>query len=148
MSFISTLYGAGNKPHFVSYDGGSTYTTQTYCELPQWKLATTMTTEFGHSISGNTKPIAEFDGSVFNGYAEGLWIYRLYLDGHLVGTYQFQNQAFFVPIAFDRVEGVCMSIELTPSVAFTDTTAVVPTSAGFAVLITAAFMFTKRRHYR
>lgn len=146
MSFMSTLYGAGNKPHFISYDGGSTYTTQTYCELPQWKLANTMTTEFGSSIGGRTKPLAEFDGQVFNGFAEGLWIYRLFSEGQLVATYQFQNQAFCIPIIFDRVEGVCMSVSLTPSVAFTDTatSTPIPAPSGFFMLICSAIFCLRK----
>lgn len=146
MGFNSTLYGSGNKPHFISYSGGSTYTTQTYCEPPQWKLANNMTTEFGAAISGATKPVATFDGQVFNGFADGLWIYRLYKDGDLVATYQFQDQVFCIPAVFDRVEAVCMSIGLTPSVAVaTDNPSTpVPTPAGVLILLGAA-LIRKRR---
>lgn len=146
MSFMSTLYGAGNKPHFISYDGGSTYTTQTYCELPQWKLATTMTTEFGSSIGGNTKPVAEFGGQVFNGFAEGLWIYRLFSEGQLVATYQFQNQAFCISIVFDRVEAVCMSVDLSPSVAAAQTLTAVPAPASLVIFAAAIAAFRRKRN--
>jgi len=150
MSFISMLYGQGNKPYSISYDGGSTYTTQTYCEPPQWKLANTMTTEFASSINGatHTQPLAEFNGSVFNGFAEGLWIYRVFLKGELVATYQFKDQAFCIPIEFDRVEGVCMGVSLTPSAAFVSEQLVtpVPSPASVAVLICSALFFIKRNH--
>jgi hypothetical protein len=149
MGFQSTLYGAGNKPHFISYDGGSTYTTQTYCELPEWKLANTMTTEFSASIDGytHTKPLAEFGGTVFNGFAEGLWIYRVFLKGQLVATYQFQDQLFCIPIHFDRVEGVCMGITLTPSAAFApvESTTPVPAPASVAILICSALFAIRRK---
>lgn len=146
--FNSTLYGSGNKPHFISYSGGSTYTTQTYCEPPQWKLANTMTTEFSSAISGATKPVAEFDGGVFNGYASGLWIYRLFKDGDLVATYQFQDQAFCVPAVFDRVEAVCMSIDLTPSVALAadNASTPVPAPASIVILICSALIFLRKTY--
>jgi len=147
--FNSTLYGAGNKPHFISYSGGSTYTTQTYGEPPQWKLANTMTTEFGPSISGKTEPVASFDGQVFNGFAQGLWIYRLFKDGNLVATYQFSDQAFCIPISFDRVEAVCMSVALTPSVALAadNASTPVPTPASIVILICST-LFSLRKTSR
>ena len=147
MGFNSTLYGSGNKPHFISYSGGSTYTTQTYCEPPQWKLANNMTTEFGAAISGATKPVATFDGQVFNGFADGLWIYRLYKDGDLVATYQFQDQVFCIPAVFDRVEAVCMSVSLTPSIGVADNSTPVPAPASIVILICSA-LFSPRKTSR
>jgi hypothetical protein len=141
------LYGNGNTPHFVSYSGGSTYTTQTYCEPPQWKLAYTMTTEFGGSIGGKTVPIAEYSCGVFSGEAHGLWIYRLFKGGDLVGTYQFQDQVFCVPADFDRVEGVCMSVWGTPSTA--EAAAPVPSPAPLALLVcTVIAIACNRRQHR
>jgi hypothetical protein len=143
----TTLYGTGNKPHFVSYSGGSTYTTQTYCEPPQWKLAYTMTTEFGDSIGSKTVPIAEYSCGVFSGEAHGLWIYRLFKGGDLVGTYQFQDQVFCVPADFDRVEGVCMSVWVTPSGLAVDagTPTPVPTPAPMVLLVCAAIFCGRRK---
>jgi hypothetical protein len=145
--FNTTLYGSGNKPHFVSYSGGSTYTTQTYGELPQWKLATTMTTEFGDSINSRTQPVATFDGQVFNGFAQGLWIYRLFKNDNLVATYQFYDQAFCIPVSFDSVEAFCMSVALTPSVAFAAAAPPappIPTPASVSVLICSALFFSRK----
>jgi hypothetical protein len=151
MSFVSMLYGEGNKPYSISYSGGSTYTTQTYCEPPQWKLANTMTTEFAPSINGatHTQPLAEFNGGVFNGFAEGLWIYRVFLNGELVATYQFQDQAFCIPIEFDRVEGVCMSVSLSPSFAFAndEPPPPIPSPASIVILICSA-LFSLRKTSR
>lgn len=151
MSFVSMLYGEGNKPYSISYSGGSTYTTQTYCELPEWKLANTMTTEFGPSINGatHTQPLAVFNGGVFNGFAEGLWIYRLFLNGQLVATYQFQDQAFCIPIEFDRVEGFCMGVSLSPSFAFAtpESATPIPSPASVVVLICSA-LFALRKTSR
>ena len=114
MGFTSIFYGSGNKPYTASYEG-STYTTQTYCEPPQYKAALTMPTEFGSSIQGNTVPLAEYSNTMFTGEATGLWIYKLYLNDQLVGVYQFSNQAFSFSVTFDRVEGFCMGVPLTPS---------------------------------
>ena len=114
MGFTSIFYGSGNKPYTASYEG-STYTTQTYCEPPQYKAALTMPTEFRSSIQGNTVPLAEYSNTMFTGEATGLWIYKLYLNDQLVGVYQFSNQAFSFSVTFDRVEGFCMGVPLTPS---------------------------------
>lgn len=150
MGIQSILYEQGNKPHFVSYSGGSTYTTQTYTEPPEWKLANTMTTEFGPSINGytQTQPLAEFVGKVFSGHAEGLWIYRLFLNGQLVATYQMRDQVFCIPIEFDRVEGFCMEVSFSPSavLAPVQTTIPVPAPGFVAVLICSAFFCTKKKN--
>lgn len=114
MGFTSIFYGSGNKPYTASYEG-STYTTQTYCEPPQYKAALTMPTEFGSSIQGNTVPLAEYSNTMFTGEVTGLWIYKLYLNDQLVGVYQFSDQAFSFSVTFDRVEGFCMGVPLTPS---------------------------------
>jgi len=114
MGFTSTFYGQGQFPYTASYEG-STYTTQAYTHPPEYKSALTMTTEFGSSIQGNTVPLAEYSNTMFTGEAIGLWIYRLYFDGQLVGTYQMSDQQFSFPVTFDRVEGLCMGVSLTPS---------------------------------
>jgi hypothetical protein len=110
-----------------------------------------MTTEFAPSINGatHTQPLAEFNGGVFNGFAEGLWIYRVFLNGELVATYQFQDQAFCIPIEFDRVEGVCMSVSLSPSFAFAndEPPPPIPSPASIVILICSA-LFSLRKTSR
>lgn len=140
MGFNSVFYGSGNKPHFVTYSG-SCYTTQTYCELPQFKPSLNMTTQFSDSISGYTQPLAEYKGGVFSGEANGYWIYKLYKGEHLVGVYQFVNQVFCVPVDFDRVEGYCTSIPLTPAVGV----AVVPSPAPLILMLCGAAVFYRRK---
>ena len=143
MSFSSIFYGSGNKPYTASYEG-STYTTQEYCHLPEYKAALTMTTEFGGSISGHTQPLAAYDSQLFSGKAVGVWVYKLYLQGHLVGTYQFSDQVFCFPATFDRVEGYCLSVSTTPSIA-SDNTQAVPNPSSLLILAFAAFAAIKRR---
>jgi hypothetical protein len=140
MGFNSVFYGSGNKPHFVTYSG-SCYTTQTYCELPQFKPSLNMTTQFSDSISGYIQPLAEYKGGVFSGEANGYWIYKLYKGEHLVGVYQFVNQVFCVPVDFDRVEGYCTSIPLTPAVGV----AVIPSPAPLILMLCGAAVFYRRK---
>ena len=167
MGFSSIFYGSGNKPYTASYEG-STYTTQTYCEPPLYKAALTMPTEFGASISGHSNALASYSSTMLTGEASGLWIYKLFLNDQLVGVYQFNNQAFSFSVTFDRVEGFCMGVPLTPNtsaVLYPGTTAVsysgmtampylgipesedpaVPAPASFVVLLCAALVGIRRK---
>jgi hypothetical protein len=51
---------------------------------------------------------------MLTGEASGLWIYKLFLNDQLVGVYQFSDQAFSFSVTFDRIEGFCMGVPLTP----------------------------------
>jgi hypothetical protein len=153
MGFTSTFYGQGQFPYTASYEG-STYTTQAYTHPPEYKSALSMTTEFGSAIQGNTVPLAEYNNTMFTGEAVGLWIYRLYFDGQLVGTYQLCDQQFSFTVTFDRIEGFCMSVPLTPG-----TTAVpylgtpepeppppIPSPASIVILICSALFSLRKTH--
>ena len=157
MGFTSIFYGNGNKPYTASYEG-STYTTQTYCEPPQYKAALTMPTEFGSSIQGNTVPLAQYSNTMFTGEASGLWIYKLYLNDQLVGVYQFSDQAFSFSVTFDRVEGFCLGVPLTsgtPAISYTETSEPppppsplpIPSPASIVILICSA-IFSLRKTSR
>lgn len=104
----ATLYGQGLLPHGVRWQG-STYITQAY------GAPLTFTQDFSYpsswwekAIEGSTMPAAEYAQTLFIGDVQGFWIFRLYLDGNLVGTYTFSDQQFVVPVTFDRVEAVTM----------------------------------------
>ena len=144
MGFTSTFYGQGQFSHRAAYEG-STYTTQAYTQPPQFKPALSMTTEFGGSISGNTIPLATYSDTMFTGEAVGLWVYKLYLNGELVATYQMSDQQFCISVAFDRVEGFCLGVPLTPSEG--TTTAAVPAPASLTLIVVAgiAALFRKRK---
>jgi hypothetical protein len=104
-----------------------------------------MTTEFGGSISGNTVPLATYSDTMFTGEAVGLWIYKLYLNGELVGTYQMSDQQFCISVAFDQVEGFCLGVPLTPSEATTTTAVSAPASLTLIVAAGIAALFRKRK---
>ena len=145
MGFTSTFYGQGQFPYTVAY-GGSTYTTQAYTHAPEYKPALSMTTEFSHSIQGNTVSLADYSNTMFVGEAVGLWVYRLYLNNQLVGIYQMSDQQFCFSITFDRIEGFCMGVPLTPSYAITTTSMTVPTPASAMLIACAGIvaLFMKR----
>jgi hypothetical protein len=144
MGFTSTFYGQGQFPYTVSY-GGSTYTTQAYTQPPEYKAALSMTTEFSDAINGNAVPLAEYNNTMFVGEAVGLWIYKLYLNGELVGTYQMSDQQFCISATFDRIEGFCLGVPLTPSAVISTT--VVPAPASLILIIIAGItaLFKKRK---
>jgi hypothetical protein len=139
MGFTSTFYGQGQFPYTVAY-GGSTYTTQAYTQPPEYKAALSMTTEFSDAINGNAVPLAEYNNTMFVGEAVGLWIYKLYLNGELVGTYQMSDQQFCISATFDRIEGFCLGVPLTPSAA-------VPAPASLTLIVIAGItaLFKKRK---
>lgn len=133
----ATLYGQGLLPHSVRWQG-STYITQSY------GAPLTFTQDFSYptnwwekAIEGSTVPAAEYAQTLFIGDVQGFWIFRLYLDGNLVGTYTFSDQQFVVPVTFDRVEAVAMGgmpfssssalVSAKGSVPTTDTDPTVPT---------------------
>jgi hypothetical protein len=146
MGFTSTFYGQGQFSYTASYEG-STYTTQAYTQPPQYKPALSMTTQFDDSISGNTVPLAVYSNTMFTGEAVGLWVYKLYLNGQLVGTYQMSDQQFCISATFDRVEGFCLGVPLTPSEAEASTTTLVPAPASLTLIMAAgiAALFGKRK---
>lgn len=150
MGFTSTFFGQGQFPYTTSYEG-STYVTQAYTNPPEYKSSLSMTTQFSNAINGNTVPLAEYNSTLFVGEAIGIWVYRLYLNGQLVGTYQLSDQQFCIPATFDRVEGFCMSVPVnTPVFPYPGTPEPepppVPTPASFILIACAgiAALFGKR----
>lgn len=104
----ATLYGQGLLPHGVRWQG-STYITQAY------GAPLTFTQDFSYpsswmqkALEGSTVPAAEYAQTLFIGDVQGFWIFRLYLDGNLVGTYTFLDQSFTIPVTFNRVEAMAM----------------------------------------
>ena len=104
----SILYGVGNK-FYESNAEGSTYVEFSYTS----ELSFTESLE--HPVPTNeaiyTPTVGNsYDNVVFMGMADGFWVHRLFLDGHLVGTFTFMNQQFTIPIKFDFVESVAMQM--------------------------------------
>jgi hypothetical protein len=151
MGFTSTFFGQGQFPYTTSYEG-STYVTQAYTNPPEYKSSLSMTTQFSNAINGNTVALAEYNSTLFTGEAVGLWIYRLYFDGQLVGIYQMCDQQFSFPVTFDRVEGFCMGVPLTPAIPYRGTpepepSPPIPSPASIAILICYTF-FSLRKNPR
>jgi len=104
----ATLYGNGMLPHAVRWQG-STYLSQSYgAPLTFTQDFSSATNWWTPALEGQTQALAEYNQNLLVGNVEGFWIFRLYLDGNLVGTYTFFDQSFTVPVTFDRVEAVAM----------------------------------------
>jgi hypothetical protein len=120
------LYGRGLMPYTVKWQG-STYLSQTYGEpLTFTQDFSSATNWWTPALEGATQPLAQYDQNIFIGDVEGLWIFRLFLDGNLVGTYTFANQSFTIPIRFDRVEAVAMGMPFSATGAFVTSTGSTP----------------------
>jgi hypothetical protein len=112
------LYGQGLMPYTAKWQG-STYISQTYGEpLTFTQDFSSATNWWTPALEGATRPLAEYDQTLFIGDVEGLWIFRLFLDGNLVGTYTLANQSFTIPVRFDKVEAVAMGMPFTGASAF------------------------------
>jgi hypothetical protein len=53
---------------------------------------------------------AKLPSMMFIGDFDGYWIHRLYLDGNLVMIVQGVDQQLFIPVTYDYVQSVCLSI--------------------------------------
>jgi hypothetical protein len=53
---------------------------------------------------------AKLPSMMFVGDFDGFWIHRIYRDGNLVMIIQGVDQQLFVPVAYDWVQSVCLSI--------------------------------------
>jgi hypothetical protein len=88
---------------------------------------------------------------MLTGEAIGLWIYKLFLNDQLVGVYQFSDQAFSFSVTFDRIEGFCMSVPLTPGtpavpyMGTPESEDPVPAPASVVVLLCAALVGLRRK---
>jgi hypothetical protein len=89
---------------------------------------------------------AKLPSMMFIGDFDGYWIHRLYLDGNLVMIVQATNQQLFVPIAYDYVQSVCLSIspdEYSGSSLTVDP--VVPSPATVLIVGLSALLFKNPR---
>jgi hypothetical protein len=114
----TTLYGKGIFPYTIKWQG-STYISQTYGEpLTFTQDFSSATNWWTPALEGATRPLAQYDQNIFIGNVEGLWIFRLFLDGNLIGTYTMFDQSFTIPVRFDRVEAIAMGSPFGSTSAF------------------------------
>lgn len=141
----SILYGVGNKVTESNAEG-STYVDFSYTsplsftgalEHPVPTNEGIYTPTVGHS----------YPNVVFMGVADGFWVHRVFLDGHLVQTFTFMDQHFTIPIQFDFVESVSMQMSPTEGgIGCATADCDVPGPASLITLCaSAALIFNKRK---
>lgn len=138
---VSTLWGTGNRI-IETANQGSTYESWGYTTPLLWDGAYAQPTPTGTAILPPTVGV-EFPHNLFTGTADGYWVYHLFLGGHHQYTFTATDQAFAMPVAFDRVESVSVGFTRDIS-ANTNCDPDVPAPGGVAVLLCAA-VFTRLR---
>lgn len=104
----AVLYGQGLLPHTIRWQG-STYLSQSYgAPLTFTQNFSSATNWWTPALEGQTQPLAQYSQTLLIGDVQGLWIFRVFLDGNLVGTFTFADQQFTIPVRFDRVEAVAL----------------------------------------
>ena len=89
----------------------------------------------------------EMPSMMFIGDFDGYWVHRVYLDGNLIMVLKTDNQQLFVPIAYDYIQSVCLSISPDPeSVRGVAADPVVPAPAAIALFGLSAILARKPRN--
>jgi hypothetical protein len=84
---------------------------------------------------------------IFMGDFDGYWVHRVYLDGNLIMVLKTDNQQLFVPIAYDYIQSVCLSISPDPeSVRGVAADPVVPAPAAIALFGLSLILSRKPRN--
>lgn len=143
MGYYTTFFGEGNFFYTTAVQNG-VYQNVAFTSPLEWRNAYTAPTPTGASIIAPTNGV-NFPHKMLIGNSEGFWIHRVFLDGHLVGTFTMVDQQFFIPMEYDRIESVCMPFS-PPETGTTN--ADVPAPAGFAVILASAFMLGGRNRAR
>ena len=141
MSMVTVFYGVGNTEYRSEAQGG-VYQNWAYTTPLHWHGAYSAPTPTGEAIDPPTMGVA-IPHNLFTGFSDGYWIHRVFLDGHLVGTYTFVNQQFAVPVLHDYIQSVAMPFSPAEAGARGDDPCV-PSPAGAAALLCAA-LFTRFR---
>lgn len=134
----STLWGSGNRI-LETTDQGSTYQSWGWTTPLLWGGALAQPTPVGTAIVPPTVGV-EYPHTLFTGVADGYWVYHLYLNGHLQGTYTFTDRVFAVAVPFDRIESVAVPFAGTPEPENPGCHPHTPGPGGAAVLLCAALL--------
>ena len=139
----TVFYGSGNYAVSTQAQGG-VYQTVGFTAPLSWHGAYSAPTPTGEAILAPTVGLA-LPHTLFTGESSGFWIHRVFLDGHLVGTFTFTDQQFSIPMQWDRVESVAMPFAGTPEYENPGCHPHTPAPGGVAVLVMAA-VFARSRN--
>jgi len=141
MSMVTVFYGSGNWEYRTEAQGG-VYENWAYTAPLHWHGAYTAPTPTGEAMDAPTAAVA-MPHTLFTGFSDGYWVHRVFLDGHLVGTYTFTDQQFAVPVLHDYIQSVAMPFSPAEAGARGDDPCV-PAPGGAVALLCAA-LFTRFR---
>lgn len=141
MSMVTVFYGSGNWQYRTEAQGG-VYENWAYTAPLHWHGAYAAPTPTGEAMDAPTAAVA-IPHTLFTGFSDGYWVHRVFLDGHLVGTYTFTDQQFAVPVLHDYIQSVAMPFSPAEAAARGDDPCV-PAPGGAVALLCAA-LFTRFR---
>ena len=141
MSIVTEYLGNGNFTVRTEAQGG-VYQSWGFTSPLGWHSAYSAPTPTGEALNAPTVAV-DLPHSLFTGFSDGFWVHRVFLDGHLVGTYTFTDQQFAVPVQYDYIQSVALPFTGTPECGRggCDT----PSPSGAAALLCAA-LFTRFRN--
>jgi hypothetical protein len=142
MSMVTVFYGVGNMEYRSEAQGG-VYQNWAYTSPLTWHGAYSAPTPTGEALNLPTAAVA-IPHNLFTGFSDGFWVHRVFLDGHLVGTYTFVDQQFAVPVLHDYIQSVAMPFSPAEVAGARGDDPCVPAPAGAAALLCAA-LFTRFR---
>jgi len=143
MSVVTEYLGSGNFAVRTTAQGG-VYQTVGYTAPLSWHGAYSAPTPTGEAVNAPTEAVA-LPYNLFTGFSDGYWIHRVFLNGHLVGTYTFTDQQFAVPVQYDYIQSVALPFSATEVAGARGDDPCVPSPAGAAALLCAA-LFTRFRN--
>ena len=141
MSMVTVFYGEGNWEYRTEAQVG-VYENWAYTTPLHWHGTYAAPTPTGEALYAPTAAVA-MPHTLFTGFSDGYWTHRVFLDGHLVGTYTFVDQQFAVPVLHDYIQSVAMPFSPAEAAARGDDPCV-PAPGGAVALLCAA-LFTRFR---
>ena len=142
----TTFYGTGNFFYNTNAQNG-VYQNHAFTSPLKWELAYTAPTPTGVAFVQPTESVS-IPEDIFMGFSDGFWVHKLFLNGHLVGTYTFVDQQFALPVKYDYIQSVAMPVSSmgmgVGGVAGEDPCVPSPTGAA-TLLLAALFCGTRSR---
>jgi hypothetical protein len=141
MSIVTVFYSEGNWQYRTEAQGG-VYENWAYTAPLHWHGAYAAPTPTGEALNAPTAAVA-IPNTLWSGFSDGYWIHRVFLNGHLTGTYTFVDQQFTLPVQYDYIQSVAMPFSPAEAGARGDDPCV--PSPGGAVALLGAALFTRFR---